>query len=301
MVSQHIQHDQRLVDVLLRHGAERRQFVLADRLPPRLHEQLRERFPPVLSVTQETKVAERLLRRTQLAFALAELVAEGDEQSPESAPLVLGQRQDTGEVVALRGVLLLGEVSDEMASRLVPRAHAVEQERVNVVVERLVVEEQLAQQAEIPTPGPLASTVDLEEGDVVIAVDLVSGRVDERALGTVSLEGPLVVEVTQTELVDVNDLRVRKGRRVRGEIPRLDLVLAHLQTVQVADAVDFNRVLGHAAACPQLLDLLCACKLFLGLLFRLDSRCRLRETGVGHLDIIRLGLGRASRRDCFRT
>lgn len=151
------------MDVLLRHGAQRSQFVLADRLPSRLHEQLRERLPPVLSVTQKTKITERLLWRTELAFALAELVTEGDEQSPVSTPLVLGQGQDTSEVVTLSGVLLLGEVSDKMATRLVPRAHAIEEEGVDVVVERLVVEEELAQQAEVPTPGPLTSTVHLEK------------------------------------------------------------------------------------------------------------------------------------------
>jgi hypothetical protein len=91
-----------------------------------------------------------------------------------------------------------------MAACLVTCTHTVEEERIDVVVEGFVVKEEFTQETEIAAPGSLTTAIDLEEGDVVIAVDLVSGWVDQGALGTVSLKGTFVVEVAKTELVDVD-------------------------------------------------------------------------------------------------
>ena len=42
-------------------------------------------------------------------------------------------------------------------------SHAVEEEGVDVIVERLVVEEQFREEAEVAAPAPLAAAVDFEE------------------------------------------------------------------------------------------------------------------------------------------
>jgi hypothetical protein len=57
------------------------------------------------------QVAERPLRRADLALAAAQLVRELDEELAVAAPLVGGQREDAGQVVALHAALLLAEVA----------------------------------------------------------------------------------------------------------------------------------------------------------------------------------------------
>ena len=49
-------------------------------------------------------------------FQLAELVAEGDEQLAVALPLVGGQGEDTGHVVPVRGLLLLGEIAHNVGT-----------------------------------------------------------------------------------------------------------------------------------------------------------------------------------------
>jgi hypothetical protein len=67
-----------------------------------------------------------------------------------------------------------------VAALVVPLGHHIEEERVDVVVERLVVEEELGEQAEVLAKGARARAVDLEDGDVAAPVDLVARRVHLR-------------------------------------------------------------------------------------------------------------------------
>lgn len=70
-----------------------------------------------------------------------------------------------------------------MEAPRVELGHDVEEERVGVVVERLVVQEQLGQQAEVLRVVFVLPTVDLEEGYGVVSVDLVARRMAQVALG----------------------------------------------------------------------------------------------------------------------
>lgn len=63
--------------------------MLADGFPAGFQEKLHEGFSPVLSITEETEITERLLGRSELSLTLAELVAEGDEKTAVPAALVL--------------------------------------------------------------------------------------------------------------------------------------------------------------------------------------------------------------------
>lgn len=137
---------------------------------------------------------------------------------------------------------------------LVAERHAVEEEGVDVVVERLVVEEQLAQQTEIPAPGALPAAVNLEEADVLVAVDFVARRVHERALCPVAVELALAAKVQQAHFAYVHEVAVAVLDGVGGKVPRLDLVHPHLDLLEVAHAADFGLVLRHGAARPQLFD-----------------------------------------------
>lgn len=142
-----------------------------------------------------------------------------------------------------------------MAAVLVARDHAVEQERVHVVVQSLVVQEQLGQETQISAPGALSAAVDLEEADEVVPVDLVSGWMPQLAFRPVSLVRLLAAEVREAELVHVHQVQVCELLRIRREVPRFDDVFSHLDLLEIAHQVQLRVVLDHAAACAELLDL----------------------------------------------
>ena len=53
-------------------------------------------------------------------------------------------------------------------------SHNVEQEWVGVVIERLVIEEELGEEAEVLRVRLVLATVDLEEGYLVLPIDFVA-------------------------------------------------------------------------------------------------------------------------------
>ncbi len=209
-----------------------------------------------MPVAEHAEVGERFLRRAELAFAFGEFVAEGDEEAAEALALVLWQGKDAGHVVAFGGFLFLGEIAHQVAAVGVAGAHAVEEKRVDVVVEGFVVEEEFGEEAEVAAPGALAAAIDFEEGDAVVAVDFVSGRVGHGAFAAVAFEGFARGEVREAELVDVDYVRVGEFLRVRREVPRFHFVFAHLDAGEVADQVELGMVLDHGASGAEFFDFL---------------------------------------------
>jgi hypothetical protein len=69
-----------------------------------------------------------------------------------------------------------------MAPAIVHLGQHVEEERLDVVVQRLVVEEQLRQQTEVLAVDLVLAAVHLEDGDGSVAVDLVARRMPHLAL-----------------------------------------------------------------------------------------------------------------------
>ncbi len=225
-----------------------------------LEQEVDDDLGPVGSIAEQAQIGERLLGTAELVLALGELVGEFDEKLAIASALVLRQGQDAGDVVVLGGFLLLGEIAQEMASEIVALYHAVVEKGIDVVVERLVVEEALAEQAEVAAPRLLAATVDLEEGDVFVAVDLVAGRMRERALAAVTAEGDGRRKVGEAHLADVERVDVGVLERIGAKVPSFDLGLAHLDLVEVLDAGDFGDGLGHGARGAKLFDLLLLAK-----------------------------------------
>ena len=68
-------------------------------------QQLDDGLSPVGSVTQQTQVRKWLLGASQLAFFLAKLVGEFNQEFTVAVPLVLGESEDTGNVVIVSGFL----------------------------------------------------------------------------------------------------------------------------------------------------------------------------------------------------
>ena len=89
----------------------------------------------------------------------------------------MGERQDAGHVVIVLTLLLLAEVTDEVAAFRISSSHAVEQERVDIVVEGFVIEKEFGEEAEIAAPSPLPPAVNLKEGDAIITINFITGWV----------------------------------------------------------------------------------------------------------------------------
>mmetsp|Transcript_26858 Transcript_26858/g.46853 ORF Transcript_26858/g.46853 Transcript_26858/m.46853 type:complete len:210 (-) Transcript_26858:65-694(-) len=188
---------------------------------------------PVGAVAQFAQVAQRLLGRAHLPLALRELVGEADKQLAIPLPLVGGEGEDAGQVVLLGGVLLLAEVPDEVRPLVVHLAQHVEQERVHVVVERLVVQEELGEQAQVLAVELVGLAVHLPQGEVLVAVDLAPRRVPPATLRLVSPQRLPVPHVLQAKLADVQPVDLAVLVRVGGEVPGLDQVAAHLDGAHV--------------------------------------------------------------------
>jgi hypothetical protein len=77
----------------------------------------------------------------------------------------------------------------------------------------------------------------------------------KRAVLPMPPEHKLAREVREAELAEVQDGLVRVLGWVRREVPRLDLVPAHLYPVQVLHAGDLRRGLRHGAGVAELFDL----------------------------------------------
>src|SRR4051812_8397303 len=75
--------------------------------------------------------------------------------------------------------------------------------RIHIKVYRLMIQEQFAQQRQVPTPPPLHPPINLPETDCPVVVDLIPGRVEQGALGSVAVEGADVREVFEAEGAEV--------------------------------------------------------------------------------------------------
>lgn len=80
---------------------------------------------------------------------LGELVRQGNKKLAIARALIRRKSQNTGQVVILTGIFLLGEVANDVIALLVRLAQHVEEEGVHVVVECLMVQEELGKEAEV--------------------------------------------------------------------------------------------------------------------------------------------------------
>ncbi len=76
----------------------------------------------------------------------------------------------------------LGEVADQMTPVFVVLGENVEEERLDVVVQRLVVEEELGEQTQVLTVDLVRVAVHLEHGQVLAPVNLIRRRVVQTTL-----------------------------------------------------------------------------------------------------------------------
>jgi hypothetical protein len=78
------------------------------------------------------------------------------------------------------------------------------------------------------------------------------------ALGAVALKLSDLTKIRETELADVDYIRVYKIDGVGRKVPGLNLELAHLYLFQVTHSRDLSLVLRHGTRCAKLLNLIFA-------------------------------------------
>ena len=125
-----------------------------------------------------------------------------------------------------------------MRARVVDLADDVEEERLDVIVERLVVEEELREEAQVLAVDSLVLRVDLKDRDIMVLlllpIDLVARRVEELALGRqVPLELLAPREKVEVKLADVERVGAVVLLAKRREVPRLHTPAAHHDAVDV--------------------------------------------------------------------
>ena len=75
-----------------------------------------------------------------------------------------------------------------MGTGAISCAHDVKQKRVDVVVQRLVIQEAFRQQAQVTAPRLLFTAVDFEKGNFFVTIDFVTRRVQEGTFVTMTAE-----------------------------------------------------------------------------------------------------------------
>mmetsp|Transcript_13517 Transcript_13517/g.42520 ORF Transcript_13517/g.42520 Transcript_13517/m.42520 type:complete len:294 (-) Transcript_13517:608-1489(-) len=131
-------------------------------------QRLQQDLRPVGAEGEQPEVRERLLGRADFGLADRDLVGAVDEELGVALALVLREDEDARDVVVLARRLLLGEVArDPVAAVGANLAEHVKEEGVHVVVEGLVVEEELCEQAEALAVHLRVGAVDLEDGQLL--------------------------------------------------------------------------------------------------------------------------------------
>lgn len=98
------------------------------------------------------------------------------------------QCKNTSYVVVLVAVFFLAKVSDNVCTHIVNLAHDIEPERIDVIVERLMIQEQLGNVAYVLAVYAITCTVNFEDTDIAFPVHLYSGGVREITAFHVSLQ-----------------------------------------------------------------------------------------------------------------
>jgi hypothetical protein len=100
-------------------------------------------------------------------------------------------------------------------------AQHIEEENTHILVQVLVVEEQLRQKGEVLAIDGILVAVDLEHSHrvLLIAVDLITGRMKKRAALGVPLELHFQREEAEAEIADVEAIEVVVVDGVGAEVP----------------------------------------------------------------------------------
>ena len=123
-----------------------------------------------------------------------------NQKTTISLTLVLWHGHNTRHVVLLLAQLLLGKVSNQVTSFAVVDGQNVKEERLHVVVERLVVQKQFGEQTQVLAVDFVHVAVHFEHRQVVLAVDFRGRRMPPRTLGHVTIQYGTTLHILQAKL-----------------------------------------------------------------------------------------------------
>lgn len=106
---------------------------------------------------------------------------------------------DTTNVVVFGAPFLLAEVSNESGTAIIDFGHNIEEERLDVIEKGFVIQEHLGEQAKVLAIDLVLASIDLEDGNGAVTVDLVTGRMSH-------LTFRLVSSVRETDRVLIEDV-----------------------------------------------------------------------------------------------
>ena len=171
-------------------------------------------------------LGEGLLGTSNLLLYFAELVTEGNQEFAVASVLAEREHHYTRQVV-LR-LFDLRKVPGQVVLIVLDFAEHVEEENLHVVSQILMVHKQLRQIPPILTVSRILGPIDLKDRHhiLLIAVDLVPGRMHEGTLPVMSNQFSLSGVETEAVLADVEEVEVVVLRRVGTVVPGLHFVAA---------------------------------------------------------------------------
>lgn len=89
-----------------------------------------------------------------------------------------------------------------MVARAVTLCDYIEQERLHIIVERLVIKKHLGKQAQVLAVDLVLPAIDLVHADVAVTIDLVAWWMSHLALESVTLCHEAALHVLEAELAD---------------------------------------------------------------------------------------------------
>mmetsp|Transcript_31100 Transcript_31100/g.99812 ORF Transcript_31100/g.99812 Transcript_31100/m.99812 type:complete len:418 (+) Transcript_31100:101-1354(+) len=250
VVVEDLEAPESVLDVLALKGCAITELLYGDgpasriRVVANLLENMKELASPMGLVAHTAKIGEGPLGRPFLLLDLRELEGEADDELAVSLSLVLRESEDAGKVVVHLAFFLLGEISHHMTSLIVTLADNIEEERVDIPIERLVVEEHLGEVAKVLAPHLRLGSVYFKHRNVISAVYLISRWVPRTfsltELELMSLKLFLSLVEIESKLTEVEHVNRRivllpyfswQGR----EVPSLNHEFAYLNLAHVLD------------------------------------------------------------------
>lgn len=114
-----------------------------------------------------------------------------------------------------------------MTSIHIRQCHNVEKKRLHIVVQSLVVQKELRQEAEMLTVLLITLPIHLPHLELALPVDLITWRMPPNAFLGVPFDARLGFLIAQAELADIHLGEAGGVIRIGRLVPYLHLVLAH--------------------------------------------------------------------------
>lgn len=150
--SNHIQRLQCRDDVLGLNSCHQWNVLDLNVLIPRLlRKHSQQNMCPITSVWDFPQITQWLLRWSRFPLSFTQFITQANDKLSVTTLLILRKGQNTSQIILLRRHLFLGKISNNMSPKFIHLANDIKVERVNVIIQRLVIEKQLCQKAQILT------------------------------------------------------------------------------------------------------------------------------------------------------